>query len=93
MKRKLFFALLLIFCSILSFFLGLLYFPYKNKKYEESNIGMKLNENRKKWGKPEKTIETKNDIIDTYYPIIPLNEYKFFFNKKDSLMNMRWKEY
>ena len=89
MKRKIVYVLLI----ILSLFIGLLYFPYQNKKFEESNIGMKLNENRKKWGKPDKTIEIQGNIIDTYYPIIPLNEYKFFFNKKDSLMNQRWKEY
>jgi hypothetical protein len=71
---------------------GILYFPYQNKKFEESYIGISLKDNRKKWGNPDKINETPYEIIDTYYPIVPLNEYKFFFNKKDSLMSRRWKE-
>lgn len=82
------------FISIgLFFVLGLLYFPYKSKKFYSSNEGIKLSENREIWGSPDKIIITENEIIETYYPILPLNEYKFFFNKKDSLLTRKWKEY
>jgi uncharacterized protein YxeA len=91
--KKIILILTIITLMIISFMAGILYFPYQNKKFDESSIGTKLNENRKKWGKPDKVDVNQYEIIDTYYPIVPLNEYKFFFNKNDSLMNRRWKEY
>lgn len=93
MKNKLLFGGFYIISIITFFVFGMLYFPYKTKKFYLSELGMKLNENRMIWGNPDKIDITKNEIIESYYPILPLNEYKFFYNKKDSLLVNKWREY
>lgn len=44
------------------------------------------------WGKPDKSEQNEFETIDTYYPVIPLNECKFFFSKKDNLLVRIWKD-
>lgn len=90
--RKISVISLVIAVMLFSFFAGLLYFPYKNLNFEKSQIGVNLKDNRKMWGTPDKSDENQYEIVDTYYPMIPLNEYKFFFSKKDSLLIGRWKD-
>jgi cell division septal protein FtsQ len=93
MKNK-FVLIVFYFISISLFFvLGMLYFQYINKKFYSSNEGIELSRNRVIWGNPDKINIIENEIIETYYPILPLNEYKFFFSKKDSLLIRKWKEY
>lgn len=93
MKNKVVFIVVYLTSICLFYVLGLFYFPYKSKKYYSSNIGIELKENRLIWGNPDKVNVTENEIIETYYPILPLNEYKFFYSKKDSLLVRKWKEY
>lgn len=93
MKNKLILTVFYFISIGLFFVLGMLYFPYKNKNFYSSSDGIRLSENRVIWGNPDKINVTETEIIETYYPFLPLNEYKFFYNKKDSLLTKKWKEY
>lgn len=92
MKKNYVILIVIVLCLI-SFMSGIVYCSFLNKKFYDSNIGMSLKENRKRWGKPDRIDINNFDVIDTYKSILPLNEYKFFYKKNDSLLYNRWKEY
>jgi len=91
--KKIFCIFLIIITCLLSFISGILYCTYQNKKFYDAYVGISLKENRKKWGGPDRIDKNKYEIVDTYKKLLPFNEYKFFYNKKDSLMTNSWKEY
>lgn len=93
-KKIIIYIITVIISNLLSFCLGIFYYQNKSIKFLKSvNNQTTIIENRKIWGKPDKIDYNENEIIETYYPILPVNEYKFFFNKKDSILTEKWKEY
>lgn len=88
------FITVLFLSNLLSFILGLLYLQNQTIKFMKSIKNQTtIIENRKVWGTPDRIDYSESEIIETFYPIIPVNEYKFFFDKKDSVLIDKWKEY
>ena len=92
MKINYLILIVIVLCPI-SFTSGIVYCSFLNKKFYDSDIGMPLIENRKRWGRPDRIDTNSLEIIDTYNSVFPHNEYKFFYKKNDSLLYSRWKEY
>ena len=78
---------------VISYSFGLMYFPNITKNFHETNEGSSLKNNRENWGRPDKIQINDYEIIDTYHAKFSLNEYKFFYDKKDSLLIKKWREY
>ncbi|PZU91388.1 MAG: hypothetical protein DI529_00940 [Chryseobacterium sp.] len=59
-------------------------------KYAQIKEGMKLSDAREILGIPDESKYFNDDIMDVYY-YFPTAEARFFYSKKDSLLNRSWR--
>ena len=82
----LFLTMFLILFLIISY---LFYYDYKYKSLEINKFNIQSVRNM--WGNPSYTSDGEIEIIDTH--MTPINKYVFIYNKKDSILIKKWREY
>lgn len=69
----------------------LLYFFRFEITYFRTIDKIKVDQNRKIWGKPSFVVIQRDNFVDIYKKN-PSNKYVFIFSKKDSILEKKWKE-